>query len=244
MTINPEWRNVTVSLIAAAVFFLVCILSLTGMDGMSGGYALAFVSFFLAVSGLGVALLFVTRARAMDAILADPSPLAHWQYPEAMMQETREREYREFQGRNSAMFILIGGMLGAVALFFTLFMGDGGLETGLVLLVIAALLFAVSRVTPWLERRRAESAPREAIFTQRGFIYQGTVYPFRSFLQYYHGVSFHDARRNRPAVLVFSFTQLVGQFIIRPFAITVPVPHGEEDTARQVVRELVGQTAQ
>jgi len=238
MTPNTEWKHVTISLIAAAVFFLVCILSGIFIDGMNGGYALSFVSFFLAVSGLVVALLFVSRARAMDAILADPSPLAHWQYPEAMMQEIRERELREYQGRNAAMFILIGGMLGLVALFFILFMGDGGLETGLVLLIIAALLFAVSRVTPWLEHRRAESAPREAIFTQRGFIYRGTVYPFRSFLQYYHGVSFHDARRNRPAVLVFSFTQLVGQFIIRPFAFTVPVPPGEEDAARQVVREL------
>lgn len=238
MTPNTEWKHVTISLIAAAVFFLVCVLSFTFIDGMNGGYALAFVSFFLAVSGICVALLFVTRARAMDAILADPSPLAHWQYPEAMMQETREREYQEFRGRNYAMFILIGGMLGVVALFFILFMGEGGLETGLVLLVIAALLFAVSRVTPWLERRRAESAPREAIFTHRGFIYQGRVYPFRSFLQYYHGASFHDARRNRPAVIVFSFTQLVGQFIIRPFAITVPVPPVEEDAARQVVREL------
>lgn len=238
MTPNPEWRNVTVTLIAAVVFFLVCIHSVIGMDGMSGGYALAFVSFFLVVGSVVVALLFVTRARVMDAILTDPSPLAHWQYPEAMMQETREREYREFRWRNAAMFILIGGMLGLVALFFILFIGEGGLETGLVLLVIAGLLFAVSRVTPWLKHRRVESAPREAIFTRRGFIYRGSVYPFRSFLQYYHGLSYHDARRNSPAMIIFSFTQLVCQFIIRPFDIRVPVPPGEEETARQVVREL------
>ena len=103
MTPNTEWKNVTVSLVAAAAFFVVCIISIMSIDGMSGGYALAFVSFFLAVSGLVVALLFVTRARAMDAILTDPSPLVHWDYPEAMMQETTEREYREFRERNHVM---------------------------------------------------------------------------------------------------------------------------------------------
>ena len=238
MTPNTEWKKVTLSLIAAAVFALLCVLSFIFIDGMNGGYALAFVSFFLAVSGTFVALLFVTRARAMDAILADPAPLAHWDYPEAMVQETIEREYREFQGRNYAMFIVIGGMLGVVALFFILFMGEGGLETGLVLLGIAVLLFAVSRVTPWLEHRRAESAPRETIITHRGFVYLSVVYPFRSFLIFFNGVSFSGPQTKKPAMIVFSFTQLVGQFIIRPFNIAIPVPAGEEDTAWRVVREL------
>jgi hypothetical protein len=54
----------------------------------------------------------------MDAILADPSPLVHWTYLGEMARASVEREYQEFQGRNRAMFILIGGMLVVVALFF------------------------------------------------------------------------------------------------------------------------------
>lgn len=238
MTPNAEWKKMAASAIAAGIFTVLCLVSFFTLDGMDGGFALAFVSFFLALSSIGVALLFFTRARVMDAILADPTPLAHWNYPEPIMQETIEREYQEFRERNHAMFIVIGGMLGFVALFFILFMGEGGLETGLVLLAIAVLLFAVSRVTPWLEHRRAESAPRETIITHRGVVYQGAVYPLRSFLIFFHGVSFRGPQKNKPAMIVFSFTQLVGQFIIRPFDIIVPVPGGEEDTARQVVREL------
>ena len=238
MTPNTEWKKMAASAIAAVVFTAICLASFFTIDGMNGGFALAFVSFFLVISSIVVALLFFTRARAMDAILADPSPLAHWDYPEAMVQETIEREYQEFRGRNYAMFIFIGGMLGLVALFFILFMGEGGLETGLVLLAIAVLLFAVSRVTPWLEHRRAESAPRETIITHRGVVYQGAVYPFRSFLIFFNGVSFSGPQRKTQAMIIFSFTQLVGQFIIRPFDIAVPVPVGEEDTAHRVVREL------
>ncbi len=244
MTPNTEWKNMTLSLVAAAAFFLICIFSIIAIDGMNGGYALAFVAFFLALSGLVVALLFLARARAMDAILSDPSPLAHWDYPEAMMQESIEREYQEFQARNHVMFLVIGGMLGLVALFFLIFVSDGGFETALVLLAIAGLLFVVSRLAPWLEHRQAATAPREAVITHRGVVYCGTVYPFRSFLISYEGASFHEPKRNTPAMITLSFSQLVGQFIIRPYTVAIPVPAGEEGTARQVVQDLHGRVAQ
>ena len=81
---------------------------------MSGGFALVFISFFFAISSFVVALLFIHSARVMDAILADPSPLAHWTYPEETICVNVVREYRNYQERNHAMFIVIGGMLGAV----------------------------------------------------------------------------------------------------------------------------------
>jgi hypothetical protein len=238
MTPNTEWKKVFLSLIAAAFFFLVCILSYTFVDGMNGGFAIAFVAFFLFLCGVVVALLFVTRARTMDSILADPAPLAHWTYPEDTARENVEREYREFRERNRATFILIGGMLVVVALFFLIFVEDGGPETALILLAITALLFVVSRVTPWIERRRARGAPHEAVITRDGVVYEGSVYPFRSFLVWWHGVTFREPKKNNPAALVFSFSQLAGRFIIQPFDVAVPVPSGEEERAGRIVQEL------
>jgi len=240
MTPNTEWKKVYLSLIAAVFFFLVCILSYTSVDGMSGGYAIAFVAFFLFICGIVVALLYVTRARTMDSILANPAPLAHWTYPEEVARENVEREYQEFRERNRMMFIVIGGMLIVVALFFLIFVEEGGPETALILLGITVLLFVVSRVTPWLERRRAAGAPHEAIITRDGIVYEGSVYPFRTFLVWWHGVTLREAGRKEPAALVFSFTQLVGRFIIQPFDVVVPVPAGEEETAGMTVQDLGG----
>lgn len=240
MTPNTEWKKVAASLIAAVVFTVLCLVAYFFIDGMSGGFAIAFVSFFLAISSFVVALLFFSRARTMDTILSDPSPLAHWIYPDEMARASAEREYREFQARNRAMFIIIGGMLAVVALFFLLFVAEGGLETGLFLLAVALVLFVVSRVTPWLEWRRATGAPHEAVITRDGIVYEGSVYPFHSFLVFWHGVSLQEPKKKNPATLVFSFNQLVGRFIIQPFEVVVPVPHGEEETARRVVGDLGG----
>jgi len=240
MTPNTEWKKVAASIIAAVVFTVLCLVSVFFIDGMSGGFALAFVSFLLAISSVVVSLLFFTRARAMDTIIADPSPLAHWIYPEEIARANVEREYQEYQERNRVMFIVIGGMLVVVALFFFIFIGDGGPETGLFLLTFAVFLYVISRVTPWLERRRAMGMPHKAVITRDGIIYEGAVYPFRSFLMFWGGVSFRKADKKSPAVLVFSFTQLVGRFIIQPFDVVVPVPPGEEEKAGRAVQELGG----
>lgn len=240
MTPNTEWKKVAVFLIAAVVFAALCLVSFFFIDGMSGGFAIAFVSFFLAISSIVVALIFFTRARTMDTILSDISPLAHWIYPEEMALASVEREYQEFQARNRAMFIIIGGMLAVVALFFLLFVEEGGPETGLFLLAVALVLFVVSRVTPWLERQRATAAPHEAVITRDGIVYEGSVYPFRTFLVFWQGVTLQEPKKKNPATLVFSFNQLVGRFIIQPFDIVVPVPAGEEERAGRVVQQLAG----
>lgn len=243
VTPNNEWKKVAASLSAAVLFTLLCIGSYTAIDGMDGGYALAFITFFLAISSIAVALLFFQRARAMDAILADPTPLAHWIYPDAMARAVVERDYHEYRERNRAMFLVIGGMLVVVALFFIVFVGEGGPETGMFLLAFTALLFGVSRLTPWLERRRAMHAPREAFITHQGIIFQGTVYPFRTFLISRPQVAFEQPKKKEPAKVVFSFTQLVGLYIVRPFDVAVPVPMGEEEKGARIVRELGGDTS-
>lgn len=240
MTPNTEWKKATASLIAAIAFLILCLAAVFFVDGMSGGFAIAFVSFFLLISSAVVALLFFTRARTMDTIRSDPSPLAHWIYPEEIARASVEREYQGFLERNRAMFIIIGGMLAVVALVFLLFAGEGGPETGIFLLAVAAVLFVVSRAAPWLERRRALSAPHEALITRDGIVYEGSVYPFRSFLVFWHGVTLRKPVKKNPATLVFSFSQLVGRFIIQPFDVVVPVPAGEEERAVRVVQQLGG----
>ncbi len=240
MTSNTEWKKVAASLIAVVIFSLACLISYFTIDGMSGGYALAFISFFLAVSSVAVTLLFVHRARVMDGILSDPHLLAHWIYPEEMAKKSVEREYRNYQERNRAMFIIISGMFVLVSLFFMIFMGEGGLQTGIFLLAFTVFLFIISRVAPELERHRAMGAPNEALIARTGFIYEGAVYPFRSFLITWDGVLLRNADKNNPAVLVFSFTQLNGRFIVQPFDVVVPVPPGEEEIAGRIVQDLGG----
>ncbi len=227
-------------MLAAVIFSIICVAAYSFINGMNGGYALSFVSFFLVVSSVAVAGFFLRRARMMEIIMNTSELLVHWTYPEEIARISVEREYREYMDRNHALFIVTGGMLVAVALFFLIFVEDGGFETGVFLLIFTIFLFTISRVTPGLERKQALKTPHEAFIAQKGIIYEGVVYPFRSFLMNMDGVSLQKAKGKNPSMIIFSFNQLAGLYIARSFDIMVPVPSGEENKAQEIVRALGG----
>lgn len=228
------------ALIATVAFAVLSIVAYTAIDGMSGGYAIAFVAFFLAVGSIAIALLFVTRAREMDAILGSKNVLARWVYPDADAHMSAEREFCDFRQQNRAMFVVIGGMLAVVAFFFLVFVEEGGIETAAVLLCVLVLCYLVSRIAPVLERRRALAAPHEAYIAENGIIYEGALHPFRSFLLRMTGVSFRPAKKALPDAIVFSFVQIVGVTILKPYDVVIPVPEGEKENAAGIVRKLGG----
>lgn len=207
---------------------------------MSGGYAVAFVSFVLAISCVAVAALFFYRAKVMDSILNSTEPLAHWVYSSAEVEKAARREYDEYRERNRALFFIVGGMLVLFAIAIIIFAGYEGFITGLFLLAITVLLFIVSRVAPAIALRNALKAPREAYIAENGIIYEGIVYPFSSFFMKMDGVKFEKASGNKPSAIIFSFTQLIGLYNSTSFDIKIPVPEGDEKTAYNVADTLGG----
>ena len=199
---------------------------------MSGGYAIAFVSFFLAVTGVAVAALFFLRAKVMDSILNSTQLLAHWIYSSDEAERSARREYAQYRERNRAMFFIVGGMLVVVALIMMIFTGD--VITGIFLLAFTVFLFIVSRIAPVLVLKNALKSPREAYIAENGIIYEGSVYPFHSFFMRMDAAAFKKRDGEKPAVLKFSFVQLIGLNIRSEFDIEIPVPEGEEEKARRI----------
>ena len=115
-----------------------------------------------------------------------------------------------------------------------------GVATAGLLFVVLIIIAIVSVVAPKLEYRRALGASREAYITDKGLIYEGAVYPFKSFMMRMTDVRFENVTDKTPPLLIFSFIQLVGLYIPRPFDISIPVPEGEVETARGIARKLGG----
>lgn len=240
---NSEWKWVYICLIAA-VFFIVLIFVASGtMDGMSGGYAVMFISFFLTLSSFAVALLFLTRAKAMDEILGGKNLLAYWVYQAEETRKSAEREFIEYKESNRALLYVVGGLLLIAMLIMAIIGGEAGFVTAGVLFIVLIIIAIVSVVAPRLELKRALNAPREAYISNTGIIYEGAIYPFHSFLMSMDGVRFTKGTGRKPPMLEFSFMQLVGLYIPRPFEISIPVPAGEENVAQDIVRKLMGSTS-
>jgi hypothetical protein len=237
---NSQWKWVYISLVAAVVFIILIIVASISMDGMSGGYAVSFVSFFLMLCAFAVALLFFTRARVMDDILGGKNLLAHWVYPEDETRKSVEREFIDYKESNRALLFIVGGFLIIAMVLMVIFGGEPGIETAGMLFVVLIIIAIVSVVAPRLERQRALTAPQDAYITDTGIIYEGGVFPFRSFLMRMDGVSYEKETKKHPPLLEFSFIQLVGLYILRPYSVSIPVPRGEEENARGIARRLGG----
>lgn len=236
---NTQWKWCYRSLLSTAVFAIVCVYSFSYIDGMSGGYAAAFVSFFLAVTGIAVAALFFRRALVMDSILNSTQLLAHWEYSADEAEQSARREYANYQERNRAIFLVIGGMLVLVALVMMIFAGEGGFITGVFLLAFTVFLFIVSRLLPAIALKYALASPKEAYIADNGIVYEGSVYPFQSFLMKVDAATFHKRTGKKPAVLIFSFTQSVGLNIRSSFDIEIPVPEGGDEKACKIAEKLI-----
>lgn len=148
--------------------------------------------------------------------------------------QSARREYENYQERNRAMFLVIGGMLVLFALVMMLFAGEGGFITGGFLLAVTVFLFIVSRVAPRTALKYALSSPRDAYIAENGIIYEGAVYPFQSFLMRMDGATFRERTGKMPAMLIFTFTQSVGLSIRSSFDIEIPVPQGGVEKARKI----------
>jgi hypothetical protein len=239
---NTQWKWCYRSLSSALVFFLICIFSLEFIDGLSGGYALAFVSFFLAITGLAVAAFYFHLARTMDSIMSGMQLLAHWTYSSEEVARSARLEYDNYLERNRAMFFVVGGMLVVASIIMVIFAGEGGLTAGAFLLAFTAILFIVSRAAPVLALKNALAAPKEAYIAENGIIYEGAVYPFQSFSMRMNGAAFRKGEGQKPPVLAFSFDQLVGLNINSRFEVEIPVPSGEEENACKIAEmQVLGQ---
>jgi hypothetical protein len=237
---NTEWKWVYGSLIVAAVFIITGIVAITSMECMDGGCALAFLSVVLVITMGVTAVVFFFRALAADAIFSGKDLLAHWTYSAEETKKSAEREYAGNRVINHGLFTLIGVMLVIAIVLLLVFGGDGGPVTAVFLLVFLVVLFAISRITPGLERGRALAAPKEAYIAKNGVIYEGASYLFVSFMMRRYRVTLREESGESPALLVFSFVQLVG-VIPKTFEIAVPVPAGEMEKAREIARYFSGQ---
>lgn len=231
---NHEWKWVYLSALGVIFFLFLIGYANEAMDCMSGGCAVMFVSFFIAVTLVAIALLFWSRARTVDVILEGPDLLAHWTYSLEDSAASASREFAEYREANRALFIIIGGFFLIAIIIILIFGEEAGGLTALILLGCLGIIALAAWGAPRIVYRRSLRAIPEAYIGKNGIIYREAVYPFRSFLNRLESVTYREAGHGNPPLLTFSFLQVVGLYILRPYAVSVPVPTGEEDHAREI----------
>jgi hypothetical protein len=240
---NPQARVALIWVLIAVLGAAGAILpSALGMDGMGGGYAIAFVSGFVALCGIIVAAIFAARARVLGRLLSGHGVLAHWTYPAEDRADHVDKELAEERKGSWALFFIIAAFSLVIGVGFLIADPDAGRFVFLVLAGVVALLAVVAALAPRMRHARRRRAVAEAIVSLEGAYVFGMLHTWRLLGARVEGAEV--AQGKKPVLRVtYSAPFLYGRFFLgrQTYTVLVPIPQGEEARALSVARSLGGE---
>ena len=229
---NPEYAGIIVGLALVLLGVAgVIVPGLVGMDGMKGGYALGLVGVFVAIMGLIVAAVYWRRAADARRILAGDNQLVHWRYEPGEWQRYAQEEFELDSQEKRGLFWVVIAIMVVIGLAFWIADPEAGIWVAVVLAGVAVLLAFFAFVVPSLEHRRRQRTMGEAIIVPEGVYLAGRLHLWRQLGSRLCNVSIVG---QDPAMIEFQIeapTRTGTQIC----AVRVPIPHGQDETARQVV---------
>ncbi len=132
-------------------FILIFIPSLTGMDGINGGFALSFIAIFLSICFLITSAVFFVMAKKFDIAITDENTILHWVYEKSEWMKFAEKELAVQKKDKRFLFILIIAISFVVLVIFSIIVRDSWRIMIIVFLGLSALLAFVAFIVPKIQ---------------------------------------------------------------------------------------------
>lgn len=237
MNNNPLRRNAIISLfvafVSAAMIFTPAII---GIDGMAGGFAISFISFFIAIAAVTFFGLYFNHSCKLDALMRGNNVLAHWVYPPSYWRTYAQKEYLTEKAEKKFLFIIIAGFALFFGFLFWIFDFEAGFYVFLVMLGLIGLIAFTWRFSAWHNYRQNMNGVREAYITK------DSVYMNRKFYSWHAAFTSLDkvTLQNNCGLnlLTFKYTSKNLKTGPQVYLLRVPVPPGEEETAKKILQVI------
>lgn len=212
-----------------------------GMEGMSGGFAIAAVSGFLALSAVICVAIFAARARILGRLLRGRGVLAHWTYPETDCADQAKKELAEEKKASWVLLLIIAAFALLAGIGFLIADPDAGRFVLLVMVGLVVVLALVAFLAPRARHRKRRRAVSEAIVGPEGAYVFGMLHTWRLLGARIDDVSL--VAGSKPMLHVtYSAPVLYGKVFLtrQSYAVSIPVPPGEQGRAEEIAQALRG----
>lgn len=236
MNENPYRRTVNIWVIITITAVIMIFLPGTlGVDGMSGGYAISFVSFFGAIVGLVVVLVYRGLSSRFDAIVGGMEVLARWVYPAELWRTYSDAEYEESIAEVKPLFIITSAMCVVAGVVAFLWDPEPGIYVFGVMIAVIILMALAAFLTRMHLHNENLREPGEVIISRKAVLMNN-----RLFYWDYFGSSLEsvEVRKDKGySVLIFTTWAPTLQFG-QSYSLRIPVPPGEEIKALEIASSL------
>jgi hypothetical protein len=236
VTDNPPRKNAIIWLIITVVSFIfIFVPGFAGIDGMGGGYAISFVSFFLGIVGTVVVVMYGWLASILDRMLRGEGLLVHWVYTPEKWSEYAKKEYAEEKTEKKGLFIVVS----AFALFFGFLFWAIDPESGFyVFLVMLGLIAACGlawQLTAWHEYSQNKKYVGEVYISRDAVYLNRRLHTWRILWSNLTSVTLENKRGLTLLVFNYSAWTVPGP---QSYTARVPVPDGQEEVAKTIVQQF------
>ncbi|MFA6308457.1 MAG: hypothetical protein WC677_01740 [Clostridia bacterium] len=235
---NKERRSANITLIILFIGLLAIFLPwLLNADMMDWGFAVAFFGVIISLSCFFIFLMFNSRAKVIKRMFLNENILVHWNYTKEFWDRLNKEDMKE-SGVGKIFGFFIGGLFVLIGFIFLIVDSEENSLFFLIMLGVGIFFVIIGFAATFAERRRIRTAVPEAIISKDGLYYRNILYawnaPLVSFLE---SISI-DA--DNPTAILFTMRILTGTRF-RPIQyhqnfVSVPIPPGQEDSARSVIR--------
>jgi len=233
---NPLMKTVIFGFLVTAIGILMIFgPGFAGIDGFDGGYAISFTGLFITILGLLVAGFYYQQANILDKILRGEGLLAHWTFDDQMWQEYTRKEYVEEISEKKGLFLVVSVFALFFGFLFWFLDNEAGFVVFLVMLGLIGLVGFTWRFSAWYMRKQNIEGVKEAYIARSGVYINQRLYTWRLFSAKLLGIEIKNYKAL--SVLKFRYTA----FTVpgpQTYTIRVPIPIGQEETAKTIVLQL------
>jgi membrane protein YdbS with pleckstrin-like domain len=166
---NSQRRIVNLWWILMAVFiFLIFLPTIIGLDGMDGGFAISFVSVFLVISSLIVILIYRSRAKQLDSILAGDERIAVWKYSPEEWERFTTIDFEEEKKAKNFLFKLVSVICVIVGILLWI-----AVEDVLIMFISLGIIPVVAIpafLAPRMRYKKLKNSEGKALISEKGVI--------------------------------------------------------------------------
>jgi len=211
-----------------------------GMDGMDGGFAIAFGCLFVGIVALITAAVFTARARVLVRLLAGEGVLAHWTYAREDQQQQATQEAVEERKASWGLLLIIAVFALLIGGGFWIADPEAGRLVFLVMVGVVALLSVVAAGAPRYREARRRRAEPMALVSREGAYVFGMLHTWRLLGARVEGGEV--LRGRRPTLSIeYSAPVVYGRFFFtrQSYVVAIPIPRGEEERAEGVLQGVL-----
>lgn len=225
-------RNISITAWLVAGIFILGVFapSVFGMDGMNGGYALAVLSGFFAMSAVVTAIIYGISAREQDRVTTGRALLAHWTYTEKEWKSFTKDEGTRTGEDKKFLFYIIAGWAIFFAILFPILDFENGIYVTYMMLGLIALIWIVMKLAIRSDRN-ALKTPSDAFISRFGVYFTGTMLSWRMFATRLTGVRFIEDKDCDFIDFSYQSGRSFG-------SLRVLVPAGKTNEAKKIVEAL------